>query len=55
MKITFSDPYSDEDLNSVYDTFLVIIKDKCTINELTMTESLGVLLQYTTDTVSSAY
>ena len=55
MKITFTDPYSDEAENTVYDEFKVIIKDKCTINELTLTESLGVLLQYTTDATSSAY
>ena len=55
MKITFTDPYSDEATSSVSDTFKVIIMDKCSINELTLTESLGVLLQYTTDGTSSAY
>jgi hypothetical protein len=55
MRITFTDPYSDEELNTVSDTFLVIIKNKCTINALSLTESLGVLLQYTTDPRSSAY
>ena len=55
MRITFTDPYSGEATNTVSDTFLVIIKNYCTINQLTLTESLGVLLQYVTDTQSSAY
>ena len=55
MRITFEDIYSDEANSTVSDTFLVIIKNYCTINELTLTESLGVLLQYVTDTRSSAY
>jgi hypothetical protein len=55
MRITFTDPYSDEELKTVSDTFWVIIKNKCTINELTLTEGLGVLLQYVTDATSSGY
>ena len=55
MRITFTDPYSDELSNTVSDTFLVIIKNYCSINELTLTESLGVLLQYVTDARSNAY
>ena len=55
MRITFTDPYSDEPTNTVSDTFLVIIKNYCTINELSLNESLGVLLQYVTDARSNAY
>ena len=55
MRLTFTDDYSDESDNTVTDTFNVIITNYCTINELTLTESLGVLLQYVTDTISSGY
>ena len=55
MRLTFTDPYSDEVENTVSDTFLVIIKNYCTINALSLTESLGVLLQYVTDPISSGY
>ena len=55
MRLTFTDDYSDEVDNTVSDTFLVIIKNYCTINALSITESLGVLLQYVTDPISSGY
>ena len=56
MKLTFTDPYSDEVENTVSDTFLVIIKNKCTMNELILTESLGILpVQYVTDPESAGY
>lgn len=49
---TWEDPYSDEVTtdsfagSTVSDEYVVTIMDKCTINELTVTENLGVLLQY---------
>ena len=55
MKVTFNDPYSDEALNTVSDEFTVIIKNKCTLNELSVTETHDVLLQYVGDSTSSAY
>lgn len=55
MRLTFTDDYSDEVDNTVSDTFLVIIKNYCTINALSISESLGVLLQYVTDPISSGY
>ena len=53
MRLTFTDSYSDEVENTVDDVFNVIIMDKCTLNELTKNEALGVLLQYVTDPVST--
>jgi hypothetical protein len=47
---TWEDPYSDEVTtdsvtgSTVSDEYVVTIMDKCTLNELTVTESLGVLL-----------
>ena len=40
MRLVFEDPSSDEEDNIVYDEFTVTLKNKCTINELTLTESL---------------
>ena len=53
LRITFTDQYSDEEDNSVSDTFLLIIKNKCSANALTMTESLGVLRYYVTDSAQT--
>jgi hypothetical protein len=55
MRLTFNDQYSDEAKNTVIDEFTVTIMDKCTLNELTLTEALGVLLQYVGDSTSSNY
>jgi len=67
-RTTWTDIYSDEVTtdsatgNTVTDEYVVTIMDKCTINELTRTNELGVLLQYVDHTsptsshpVSSAY
>jgi hypothetical protein len=57
---TWRDPYSDELTtynttgSTVSDEYVVTIMDKCTLNELTMTESLGVLLQYVDHTSPSS-
>ena len=49
MRITFTDPRSDEATNTVSDTFDVIIKNHCTENVLTLTGDLVNVLYYITD------
>lgn len=55
LRLTFTDQYSDELEKTVSDEFSVKIQDKCTLNELTLTEKLGDLLQYVSDPTSGDY
>ena len=50
MRITFTDPNSDETDNTVSDTFKVILKNHCTENELTLSGDLTNELYYVDDT-----
>lgn len=54
MRITFTDNKSDETLNTVTDTFKLILKNRCTINELTLTGDLPNVLYYIADPQTSA-
>ena len=49
MRITFSDPHSDEATSTVEDTFKVIVKNHCTENVLTLTSDLANVLYYIDD------
>ena len=49
MRATFTDENSDEINNTVSDEFHVIIKNRCTDNELTLTGDIETLTYYVTD------
>ena len=55
MRLVFEDPKSDEEDNIVYDEFTVTIKNRCTENTLTLTESLGEILYYIDDARTAEY
>ena len=59
MRVSFTDENSDEITNTVSDEFHVIIKNRCTDNELTLTSDIETLTYYVTDaedqTISIGY